>query len=322
MADVGQAIRRTRTSDDFGPGNITWRQMLDSDRYYSQFQRYAAIEAKIRQLEQLDPRIVVDIIGKSSERRNIYLVKVSNDPNAGKPIILIDGGHHAREWISHSTVMYLLESLVNTDVPRMPPSSCRTERCRLETLRNRAKLDLNKYDFWFIPVVNPDGYEYSHTADRLWRKTRSGSFCRGTDPNRNYPFHWNESGSSSYMCSEVYAGPRARSEPEVRAVVSVMDQYKDQIRMYLSFHSYSQLLLAPYGYARVYPNNYNELARVANSWLEAMNRLRGTEYQFGTSAITLYPSSGGSVSICLGQLCESLSWHGHQLAAILSTHEG
>uniref|UniRef100_A0A6G1SDJ0 Carboxypeptidase B n=1 Tax=Aceria tosichella TaxID=561515 RepID=A0A6G1SDJ0_9ACAR len=295
IEDVGQAIRKTRQNHEAHPAdNVSLKQSLAADQFYKQFQRYSAIEAKIRELERLDPRVSVEIIGQSTEKRNLYLVRVSNDLNARKPIVLIDGGHHAREWISHATVMYLLESLVNIDVPRMPTRLCKNEACRAETVRNLARLDLNKFDYWFIPVVNPDGYEHSHVSDRLWRKTRSGSYCRGADPNRNYPFHWNESGSSSFQCSEIYSGTRPRSEPEVRAVVSVMDQYKDRIQMYLSFHCYSQLILAPYGYARVYPNNYNELAYVASAWLKSMNRLRGTDYQFGTSAITLYPSSGGS----------------------------
>jgi carboxypeptidase A3 len=79
--------------------------------------------------------------------------------------------------------------------------------------------------------------------------------------------------------------------------MSVMDENKDRIVMYLSFHCYSQLVLAPYGYARVYPNNYADLQRVASFFLDSMKRLRNTEYEFGTSAITLYPSSGGSVRI-------------------------
>lgn len=299
IKDVGLKIKHMATFDvnrDHVADNGTLSNRLATSRFYTDFHRYSVIEAKLHELEQLDPRVTLEVIGKSSEGRNLYLVKVSNDASAKKPIVLIDGGHHAREWISHATVMYFIESLVNIDVPRMPSHLCENDACRRELFGNRARLNLNKYDYWFIPVVNPDGYEYSHETDRLWRKTRSGSYCRGVDPNRNYPFHWNEAGSSQYMCSEIYSGRRAMSEPEVRAVVGVMDSHKDEIKMYLSIHCYSQLLLAPYGYARVYPENYAELARVGNTFIESMGRLRKTNYQFGTSAITLYPSSGGSVS--------------------------
>lgn len=304
IEDVGRAIARTRSggSDFLGvnrahiASNETLSRQLRPGHFYTQFQRYAAIEAKLKQLEQHDPRVKLEVIGKSHEKRNLYLVKVSSDSKARKPIILIDAGHHAREWISHSTAVYLIESLVNINVPRMSQQFCKHDKCRRETRVDRTKLDLAKYDFWFIPVVNPDGYEYSHTTDRLWRKTRSGSYCRGVDANRNYPFHWNESGASSFVCSEIYSGPKARSEPEVNAVISVMDNNRERIAMYVSFHCYSQLILAPYGYGRVYPSNYQQLERVANSWIESMGRLRDTRYSFGTSAITLYPAAGGSVS--------------------------
>jgi murein tripeptide amidase MpaA len=315
IGNVGEQIKRTQPPANLdilrAHGNEK-QLLLSSDRFYRQFQRYSTIEAKIRELEQLDSRVSVETVGRSVEGRNIYLVKVSSDPGANKPIIMIDGGHHAREWISHATVMYLLESLVNIDIPRVSGYSCSDQRCR-EAVRQRARLNLNKYDYLFMPVINPDGYEYSHTSDRLWRKNRSGSFCRGVDLNRNYPFHWSESGSSRYSCSDIYSGPRAASEPEVKAVLSVANKYKDRIKMYLSFHCYSQLVLSPYGYARVYPDNYDELKRVADAYLDSVSSLRSTDYAFGTSAITLYPSSGGSVSIgkqwCLDELfAESLSF--------------
>lgn len=189
--------------------------------------------------------------------------------------------------------MYILESLVNIDVPRLTANSCKTERCR-KLVSTRTKLDLDKYDYWFIPTVNPDGYEYTHTTDRLWRKTRSGGYCKGTDPNRNYPFHWREAGASQYACSDIYAGPKPLSEPEAQAVAGVMDQNKGRLVMYISLHCYSQLLLSPYGFGRVYPDNYAQMEKVANAWIRSVADLRNTDYQFGPSAVLLYPAAGGS----------------------------
>lgn len=188
-----------------------------------------------------------------------------------------------------------MESLINIDIPRMSSRDCRQKKACLEEVEKRSKLDLDNYDYWFIPVINPDGYEYTQTTDRLWRKTRSVNFfCEGVDPNRNYPFHWRESGASQFPCSEIYAGPRPLSEPETAALTSVLDANKERIVMYLSLHAYSQYILAPYGYGRVYPDNYAELERVANQWIRSVSRLRGTKYEFGTSAIKLYPAAGGS----------------------------
>lgn len=186
----------------------------------------------------------------------------------------------------------------------MAKRDCQLDSCRRE-LDQRTRLDLDNFDYWFLPVVNPDGYEYTHRVDRLWRKTRSqnSGICfalngmgrgDGVDPNRNYPFHWMEAGASSFACSETYAGPRPLSEPETRALAQVLEQNKARIVMYVSFHSFSQLILAPYGYGRVLPDNFGELQRVANQWIQSVAKLRGTDYEFGTSAIKLYPAAGGS----------------------------
>jgi len=82
---------------------------------------------------------------------------------------------HAREWISPATVTFLLLQLVEfrPDHPEL----------------------IEEFDWFVLPMVNPDGYEFSHTTDRLWRKTRSanaGSQCVGVDPNRNFDTHWLE----------------------------------------------------------------------------------------------------------------------------------
>lgn len=166
------------------------------------------------------------------------------------------------------------------------------------------------YDFWFVPVVNPDGYVYTHTTDRLWRKTRSksGGFCQGVDPNRNYPFHWGESGSSQYSCSETYAGPRPLSEPECELLADILDKNQIRIQAYFTLHAYSQLLLVPYGHQRVLPGNYDDLARIAQEGIDAIAAFRGTKYQFGTSAILLYPAAGGSDDYAHGRANILLSY--------------
>ena len=66
--------------------------------------------------------------------------------------------------------------------------------------------------FTLSPSANPDGYEYSINQDRYWRKNRapnSGSSCYGTDLNRNWAFHWGETGVSFDPCSEIYCGGAA-----------------------------------------------------------------------------------------------------------------
>jgi carboxypeptidase A4 len=76
-------------------------------------------------------------------------------------------------------------------------------------------------DFYIVPVVNPDGYEYTHSGMRLWRKNRKDpqlGRCAGTDLNRNFGYKWGGAGSSKDRCQEIYAGSAPFSEPETQAI--------------------------------------------------------------------------------------------------------
>lgn len=311
MSDLGVAIQRTITESSqrftLSEGNGT---RSSDERFYGQFQSYKSIEARLSYIAKSSKRMTIETLGKSFEGRNIHLVKISKDPSARKPVILIDALHHAREWASLSTAMYLIESLANDGFSTR--SSRRITRRRHHRtsrqhshshsqshsqshLRQSLHSVLDEYDFWIVPCVNPDGYEYTREADRMWRKTRSGSGrCRGADPNRNYPIHWNESGTSSKACSEIYAGTKPLSEVESQNMARLMDGNANRIKMYLSLHAFSQVILCPYGYAKVYPKNYENLKRVAMAGIKALASIRGTKYEFGTSAILMYPAAGGS----------------------------
>lgn len=110
--------------------------------------------------------VSVKSIGSSVEGRPLKLIKISNG-NPGNKAIWIDGGIHAREWISPATVTFLIEYLI-------------------QNFETEAKA-INSVDWHILPVANPDGYEYSHTHDRLWRKNRAiNGRCEGTDLNRNF----------------------------------------------------------------------------------------------------------------------------------------
>ena len=109
---------------------------------------------------------------------------------------------------------------------------------------------LDKVNWYFLPSANPDGYAYSWEHDRLWRKTRSahGSIlgCKGVDPNRNWGFHYGESGVSHNKCSETYCGPEAFSEPEMQNIRDFVMGLDPVPVLGHTFHSYSQLWLWPY----------------------------------------------------------------------------
>jgi len=120
--------------------------------------------------------ITQELIGMSLEGREIYAYELTGpggEPD--RPALLFNGTQHAREWISPMTLSFFARELV-TGYGEDPEVT--------------ALLDGVKY--LLVPIVNPDGYVYSWTTDRMWRKNRrdngDGSF--GVDPNRNWSFEW------------------------------------------------------------------------------------------------------------------------------------
>ncbi|GLG98649.1 Zinc carboxypeptidase A 1, partial [Gryllus bimaculatus] len=144
---------------------------------FTKYNRYDEIQAYLQELASSYPSIVtVGSLGTSSEGRAIPLIKISTGGNGNRPVVFVDAGIHAREWIAPAMALYIIQQLVEN------PSN--------------ADLIAN-VDWHIVPLLNPDGYEYSQTSYRLWRKTRSvttrctGSDTKnGVDANRNFDFHW------------------------------------------------------------------------------------------------------------------------------------
>ncbi|KAI4570645.1 hypothetical protein MJT46_006162 [Ovis ammon polii x Ovis aries] len=136
---------------------------------------------------------------------------------------------------------------------------------------------LKKMDIFLLPVANPDGYVYTHTHNRLWRKTRSvnpGSPCIGTDPNRNWNSHF--------------------GEVEVKLVADFIADHGN-FKCFIDLHSYSQLVMYPYGYTTMRAADADELDTVAQNAANAMASLSGTQYRVGSVGSAIYTSSGNSV---------------------------
>jgi hypothetical protein len=178
-------------------------------------------------------------IGTSVEGRAIPALKLEAAstapvPTADRPKVLIMGLHHAREWISAEVPMALAQRLIEGHA---------TDASIRELLENRT--------VWIVPVVNPDGLEFSQKKYSMWRKNRhktwSLPFTNGVDPNRNYGFHFTGPGSSSMPFSEVYRGPGPFSEPETSALRDLAQA--ERFTASISFHSYSELVLYPWGYS-------------------------------------------------------------------------
>ncbi|PSN31887.1 hypothetical protein C0J52_20822 [Blattella germanica] len=248
--------------------HTTTSRAVSFDQYY----RHAQINAYLQELASTYPNLVsLENIGQTYEGRDMIVIKISSG-GSGNPAVLIDAGIHAREWIAPAMALYIIQQLVEN---------------------NGANSELtNGLDWYILPVLNPDGYEYSHTTERMWRKTRSAtgeSRCPGVDGNRNFGFHWMEVGADSRPCSDVYAGPEAFSEIESRNIRDFAEANKQQIKLYLTFHS----------------SGGHELAEQANA---AHVQAGGEAYEIGSSTNALYPAAGGSDDYMKGEKGIELSY--------------
>uniref|UniRef100_A0A8B9MJN5 Carboxypeptidase B2 n=1 Tax=Accipiter nisus TaxID=211598 RepID=A0A8B9MJN5_9AVES len=233
MADVQGHIEKQTINDTVNPRSSSSYY----ENYHSMKEIYHWMEEVVRVHSDLLQKIY---IGSSYEKRPLYVLKVQLQ-EIPKSAIWIDCGIHAREWISPAFCLWFIGHVNQT----------------MTTL-------LEHFDFYVMPVMNVDGYEYtwSHPSNRLWRKSRSShgnSKCIGTDMNRNFDARWCGEGASPYECQETYCGPYPESEPEVKAVARFVRDHKDIIKAYITMHSYSQLVLFPYSYTMDRSKDHDEL---------------------------------------------------------------
>lgn len=227
--------------------------------------------------------MTVSEIGKSFEGRPIPAVTITAPSttyrahrNASRPVVFVDAGIHAREWAAPALAMYLISELV-------------------ENAAQHHDL-LSGLTWVIVPIVNPDGYEYSHESERLWRKTRrpANRNCYGVDGNRNYDFHWAEVGASDLPCADTYHGEHSFSEPETRAIRDELLRLKGRCKFYLSLHTYGQYLLYPWGWTSDLPEGWEKIDEVARAGADAIHNATGTPYAVGSSTNVLYAAAGGS----------------------------
>jgi murein tripeptide amidase MpaA len=233
---------------------------------------------------------LVVTIGSTIQGRPIKGIRISRSPaqiDASKPACLFLGCHHAREWISVEVPLYLAEYLLS----------------RADSDPDvRGLVDLS--EILIVPVVNPDGYVRTAT-DRYWRKNRrlnsDGSY--GVDLNRNYSYQWGGAGSSGTPSSATYRGTAAFSEPETRAVRDLFSSTSGRLyNALLSYHSYSQLVLYPWGYTVAPANDASLMSSMAYSIRELLNAGHSNpDYDYvAEQASQLYLTSGDTTDWAYG----------------------
>ncbi len=276
--------------------DATWHRwlqsglMIDFGPYYT----YAEMTQILDQLHDQFPTLTSPKIslGQSWEGRDLWAMRVSAVPQGEEaPTVLLNGVHHAREpigcYITVEFARYLLEHYGSDP--------------EITWLLDHRIL-------WILPVINPDGYTYNETPQSggWWRKNKrdnnnNGTFEEsydGVDPNRNYAYQWgyDNTGSSPDPSSQIYRGPAPFSEPEIQAVRSFVDSIQPVI--VLNYHSYSNLLLYPWGYDEYYTPDQPIFEAMAQYMTAASG------YEPATPWEVLYTANGVAIDWMYGEQTE------------------
>ena len=216
-------------------------------------------------------------IGTTIQGRTIWAIKISDNPDTDEeePEVFYSGLIHAREPITIELLLYFMRYLTNNYGPDPEVTNIVDNR-----------------ELWFVPIINPDGYERNRLTNPngggMWRKNRrnNGDGTYGIDLNRNFGYMWgyDNEGSSPYTSSETYRGTGPFSEPETQALRDFINAH-DFITA-LNYHSYSNLLIYPWGYETKYPEDYWIFKEVGDS----MSAYNG--YISDPGWVTLYLTNG------------------------------
>ncbi|XP_059062397.1 carboxypeptidase B-like [Achroia grisella] len=274
IKDVIDLEERLLTEATSRSNNRTRNGGVTFDRIYT----YEEIDAYLEELQTLYPETVTLVnAGNSVEGRAIKYIRVSttNFQDSSKPVVFIESLLHAREWITLPATLYAIHRLV-IDV---------TEEDLLQDI-----------DWIILPIVNPDGYVFTHVENRFWRKNRAPStLCPGVDLNRNFDINWGEA-SSNIACMETFHGPEPFSEPETSIVRDIKLAHSNRLELFLDIHSFGSMILYGYGNGTL-PSNGLILHLVGVEMATAINAVKASfnpDYIVGNVALVLYQASGSA----------------------------
>lgn len=210
---------------------------------YRSYSEPGGIADELRETAAAYPAITKLVtLGKTVNGQDILALKVTKNAKVLKdgkrPSVLYGGAQHAREWITPEMVRRLMHLYL--DGYGSDPE--------ITGLVDTTEL-------WFLPVSNPDGYDFTFSVDRLWRKNLHDNNGDGTitagdgvDPNRNFAvkWGWDNEGSSDEPASETFRGSGPNSEPETKALDALLKRVG--FEFYINYHSAAELLLYGIGW--------------------------------------------------------------------------
>ncbi|KAK3081538.1 hypothetical protein LTS18_005604 [Coniosporium uncinatum] len=278
--DLGSSIAEEESFQAYAAGapNTTW---------FNSYHSYADHLTFLNDLKNSFPsNSEIVTAGTSVQGRAITGIHFWGSGIKGsQPAVVFHGTVHAREWVTTMVNEYFADTLISGYATN-------------ETL----KAYVDKYDFYIFPIVNPDGFSYSQTNDRLWRKNRqtlSGNACRGRDINRNWPNAWDiPGGASTNPCAQDFKGRAGGDAPETQGLYGFVNkiQAAQGVKLFIDWHSYGQLFMTPYGYdCNKFAANNAELQSLAGGAARAIESVHGTAFEYGPICSTIYATTGSSV---------------------------
>ncbi|XP_037906943.1 carboxypeptidase B-like [Hermetia illucens] len=250
---------------------------------FDRYLRYDEINAYLHRVVEKFPYLArIETMGKSYEGRNINAVHVSYSISALSVIVII-GGVHAREWASPACALYIIHHLIEES----------------------SEVDgfLMRFDWIILPLTNPDGYEYAHTKQPMWRMSRSrqNGGCYGVDLNRNFNFKWGRSGSSHHPCENTYRGETPFSENESKIIGTLLMSLKENCSFFVDIHSFGSFILFPWAYTNKHISRYKLLKQIGVTGASAIFHATGAQFEAGIPPDVLYAASGGSIDYAMGK---------------------
>ncbi|XP_077008127.1 carboxypeptidase O isoform X2 [Tamandua tetradactyla] len=256
-----------------------WRSLETYN--YNKYHPIGEIYRWMSQISEKYKEVVTQhFLGMTYETRPMYYLKISQPSENPKKIVWMDCGIHAREWIAPAFCQWFVKEV-------------------LQNYKANARINrfLRVLDLYVLPVLNIDGYIYTWTTDRFWRKSRAShnnGTCFGTDLNRNFNASWCSVGASRNCQHLTFCGTGPASEPETKAVSTFLESKKENVLCFLTIHAYGQLILTPYGYTQNKPSNHEELIQVGQKAAKALQAKHGTKFRVGSSADILRSIAGTS----------------------------